>query len=195
MSHSNESLLLIDGHSLAYRAFHALPVENFSTSTGQTTNAIYGFISMLINVLRDEAPSHVAVAFDLGRQTFRLEEYAEYKAGRAKTPPEFHSQIDLIKDIVTAMGITVVTKEGFEADDALATMTRIGTEAGAPVEVMTGDKDSFQLASETVTILYPKRGVSDLNRMTPEAIEDKYGVTPVNYRGLAALVGEKADNL
>jgi DNA polymerase-1 len=195
VSHSNESLLLIDGHSLAYRAFHALPVENFSTSTGQTTNAIYGFISMLINVLRDEAPSHVAVAFDLGRQTFRLEEYAEYKAGRAKTPPEFHSQIDLIKDIVTAMGITVVAKEGFEADDALATMTRIGTEAGAPVEVMTGDKDSFQLASETVTILYPKRGVSDLNRMTPEAIEDKYGVTPVNYRGLAALVGEKADNL
>ncbi|WP_181273495.1 DNA polymerase I [Brevibacterium oceani] len=195
MSHSNESLLLIDGHSLAYRAFHALPVENFSTSTGQTTNAIYGFISMLINVLRDEAPSHVAVAFDLGRQTFRLEEYADYKAGRAKTPPEFHPQIDLIKDIVTAMGIRVVTKEGFEADDALATMSRLGTEAGAEVEVMSGDKDSFQLATDTVTILYPKRGVSDLNRMTPEAIEEKYGVTPANYRGLAALVGEKADNL
>ncbi|WP_210602286.1 DNA polymerase I [Brevibacterium oceani] len=195
MSHSNESLLLIDGHSLAYRAFHALPVENFSTSTGQTTNAIYGFISMLINVLRDEAPSHVAVAFDLGRQTFRLEEYADYKAGRAKTPPEFHPQIDLIKDIVTAMGIRVVTKEGFEADDALATMSRLGTEAGAAVEVMSGDKDSFQLATDTVTILYPKRGVSDLNRMTPEAIEEKYGVTPANYRGLAALVGEKADNL
>ncbi|MGC3021110.1 DNA polymerase I [Brevibacterium sp. FAM 24630] len=195
MSHSNESLLLIDGHSLAYRAFHALPVENFSTSTGQTTNAIYGFISMLINVLRDEAPSHVAVAFDLGRQTFRLEEYPEYKAGRAKTPPEFHPQIDLIKDIVTAMGIRVVVKEGFEADDALATMTRMGTEAGAAVEVMSGDKDSFQLASEDVTILYPKRGVSDLNRMTPAAVEEKYGVSPANYRGLAALVGEKADNL
>ena len=191
----NESLLLIDGHSLAYRAFHALPVENFATSTGQSTNAIYGFISMLINVLRDESPSHVAVAFDLGRQTFRLEEYAEYKAGRAKTPPEFHPQIDLIKDIVVAMGITVVTKEGFEADDALATMARMGTEAGARVEVMSGDKDSFQLANETVTILYPKRGVSDLNRMTPEAIEEKYAVTPANYRGLAALVGEKADNL
>ncbi|TGD10178.1 DNA polymerase I [Brevibacterium sp. S111] len=195
MSHSNESLLLIDGHSLAYRAFQALPVENFSTSTGQTTNAIYGFISMLINVLRDEAPSHVAVAFDLGRQTFRLEEYPEYKAGRAKTPPEFHPQIDLIKDIVTAMGIRVVVKEGFEADDALATMTRMGTEAGAAVEVMSGDKDSFQLASEDVTILYPKRGVSDLNRMTPAAVEEKYGVSPANYRGLAALVGEKADNL
>jgi DNA polymerase-1 len=195
VSHSNESLLLIDGHSLAYRAFHALPVENFSTSTGQTTNAIYGFISMLINVLRDEAPSHVAVAFDLGRQTFRLEEYPEYKAGRAKTPPEFHPQIDLIKDIVTAMGIRVVVKEGFEADDALATMTRMGTEAGAAVEVMSGDKDSFQLASEDVTILYPKRGVSDLNRMTPAAVEEKYGVSPANYRGLAALVGEKADNL
>ena len=195
MSHSNESLLLIDGHSLAYRAFHALPVENFSTSTGQTTNAIYGFISMLINVLRDEEPSHVAVAFDLGRQTFRLEEYPEYKAGRAKTPPEFHPQIDLIKDIVTAMGIRVVTKEGFEADDALATMARMGTEAGLSVAVMSGDKDSFQLATDKVTILYPKRGVSDLNRMTPAAVEEKYGVSPANYRGLAALVGEKADNL
>lgn len=158
MSHSNESLLLIDGHSLAYRAFHALPVENFSTSTGQTTNAIYGFISMLINVLRDEEPSHAAVAFDLGRQTFRLEEYPEYKAGRAKTPPEFHPQIDLIKDIVTAMGIRVVTKEGFEADDALATMARMGTEAGVAVEVMSGDKDSFQLASDRVTILYRSAG-------------------------------------
>lgn len=195
MTQVNESLLLIDGHSLAYRAFHALPVENFATSTGQSTNAIYGFISMLINVLRDESPSHVAVAFDLGRQTFRLEEYPEYKAGRAKTPPEFHPQIDLIKDIVVAMGITVVTKEGFEADDALATMARMGTEAGAHVEVMSGDKDSFQLANESVTILYPKRGVSDLNRMTPAAIEEKYAVTPANYRGLAALVGEKADNL
>ncbi len=195
VSHANESLLLIDGHSLAYRAFHALPAENFATSTGQTTNAIFGFISMLINVLRDEAPSHVAVAFDLGRETFRLEEYAEYKAGRAKTPPEFHPQIDLIKDIVNAMGIRVVTKEGYEADDALATMARLGREAGASVEVMTGDKDSFQLATDTVTILYPKRGVSDLVRMTPEAIEEKYGVTPANYRGLAALVGEKADNL
>ncbi|MDN5832397.1 MAG: DNA polymerase I [Brevibacterium sp.] len=195
MTQVNESLLLIDGHSLAYRAFHALPVENFATSTGQSTNAIYGFISMLINVLRDESPSHVAVAFDKGRQTFRLEEYPEYKAGRAKTPPEFHPQIDLIKDIVVAMGITVVTKEGFEADDALATMARMGTEAGAQVEVMSGDKDSFQLSNETVTILYPKRGVSDLNRMTPAAIEEKYAVAPANYRGLAALVGEKADNL
>ncbi|WP_193070494.1 DNA polymerase I [Brevibacterium sp. FME37] len=195
MTQVNESLLLIDGHSLAYRAFHALPVENFATSTGQPTNAIYGFISMLINVLRDESPSHVAVAFDLGRQTFRLEEYPEYKAGRAKTPPEFHPQIDLIKDIVVAMGLTVVTKEGFEADDALATMARMGTEAGAAVEVMSGDKDSFQLSSDSVTILYPKRGVSDLNRMTPDAIEEKYAVTPANYRGLAALVGEKADNL
>ncbi|WP_350268815.1 DNA polymerase I [Brevibacterium sp. CBA3109] len=195
MTQVNESLLLIDGHSLAYRAFHALPVENFATSTGQPTNAIYGFISMLINVLRDESPSHVAVAFDLGRQTFRFEEYPEYKAGRAKTPPEFHPQIDLIKDIVVAMGITVVTKEGFEADDALATMARMGTEAGAHVEVMSGDKDSFQLSNESVTILYPKRGVSDLNRMTPAAIEEKYAVTPANYRGLAALVGEKADNL
>lgn len=195
MSDQSQKLLLIDGHSLAYRAFYALPVENFSTTTGQPTNAVFGFVSMLLNVCRAEAPSHIAVAFDLGRETFRLAEYSEYKAGRAKTPEEFHGQVELIKQVLEAMNIAVVTKENYEADDVLATLARQGEEAGIDTYVITGDKDSFQLAREGVTILYPKRGVSDLSRMTPAAIEEKYGVSPANYRGLAALVGEKADNL
>ena len=195
MTTDTRRLLLIDGHSLAYRAFYALPVENFSTTTGQSTNAVYGFVSMLINVLASEQPTHIAVAFDLGRETFRLAEYPEYKAGRAKTPPEFHGQVELIQDLLRALAIPVVTKEGFEADDVLATLAAQGTAAGMETGIVTGDKDSFQLASDAVTILYPKRGVSELARMTPAAIEEKYGVTPENYRGLAALVGEKADNL
>lgn len=192
---SDDRLLLIDGHSLAYRAFYALPVENFSTSTGQATNAVYGFVSMLLKACETEQPTHLAVAFDLGRQTFRLEEYGEYKAGRAKTPEEFRGQVELIQDVLGAMGVPVLTAEGFEADDVLATLARRGAEAGAQVLLATGDKDSFQLSTDRVTILYPKRGLSDLSRMTPAAIEEKYAVSPANYRGLAALVGEKADNL
>ena len=192
---SVSSLLLIDGHSFAYRAYFALPPENFSTSTGQTTNAVYGFLSMLLTVLENERPDHVAVAFDLGRQTFRLDEYPEYKAGRARTPEDFPGQVDLIQDMLRALNIPVLTREGFEADDILATLARQATDRGVTTQIASGDKDSFQLASDTVTILYPKRGVSELNRFTPQAVENKYGVTPANYRGLAALVGEKADNL
>lgn len=189
------SLLLIDGHSFAYRAYYALPAENFATSTGQTTNAVYGFMSMLLTALEAEHPDHLAVAFDVGKQTFRLEEYPEYKAGRSATPEDFHGQIDLIQDLLRALNIPVITREGFEADDVLATLATRATAAGVNTNIATGDKDSFQLVSETVTILYPKRGVTDLTRYTPQAVEDKYGVGPANYRGLAALVGEKADNL
>ncbi|GAA2008276.1 DNA polymerase I [Brevibacterium samyangense] len=192
---SSQKLLLIDGHSLAYRAYFALPAENFSTSTGQTTNAVYGFMSMLLTALSAERPTHLAVAFDLGRQTFRLAEYPEYKAGRAKTPDDFHGQVELIKDLLGALGVPVVTKEGFEADDVLATLATQGAAAGMDTNIVSGDKDSFQLSSADITILYPKRGITDLNRMTPAAVEEKYGVSPANYRGLAALVGEKADNL
>ena len=192
---STQTILLIDGHSLAYRAYYALPPENFATTTGQTTNAVYGFVSMLLTAVENEQPSHIAVAFDLGRQTFRLEEYPEYKAGRAKTPDDFHGQVGLIKDVLAALGVPVLEEAGYEADDLLASMARTATGAGLNTEIATGDKDSFQLASDTVTILYPKRGFTDLMRMTPAAVEEKYGVTPANYRGLAALVGEKADNL
>ncbi len=188
-------LLLLDGHSLAYRAFFALPVENFSTTTGQHTNAVYGFTSMLINVLRDEQPTHIAVAFDKSRQTFRLEEYAEYKAGRNKTPTEFSSQLPLIQEVLDALRITYLLKDGYEADDIIATLATQANAAGLEVLILTGDRDSLQLVNDATTVLYPMRGVSELARMTPEAVEAKYGVPPARYPELAALVGETSDNL
>ncbi len=188
-------LLLLDGHSLAYRAFFALPVENFSTVTGQHTNAVYGFTSMLVNVLRDEQPTHVGVAFDKSRQTFRLQEYAEYKAGRNKTPSEFSSQLPLIQQVLDTLAIPHLMKEGYEADDIIATLATSAGREGLDVLILTGDRDALQLVTETCTVLYPMRGVSELARMTPEAVETKYGVTPARYPELAALVGETSDNL
>ncbi len=188
-------LLLLDGHSLAYRAFFALPVENFSTTTGQPTNAVYGFTSMLINVLRDEQPTHVGVAFDKSRQTFRLEEYPEYKAKRNKTPDEFKSQLPLIQEVLDALHIEHLELEGYEADDIIATLTTQAVDAGFEVLILTGDRDSLQLVSESSTVLYPMRGVSELARMTPAAVETKYAVPPHRYPEIAALVGEDSDNL
>ncbi|MFC6006142.1 DNA polymerase I [Angustibacter luteus] len=187
--------MLLDGHSLAYRAFFALPPENFSTSTGQTTNAVYGFTSMLINLLRDEQPTHIAVAFDVSRQTFRSEEYAEYKAGRSKTPDEFKGQISLLHEVLAALRIPVIEKEGFEADDVIATLTTQAAAQGLDVLICSGDRDNFQLVSDRTTVLYPVRGVSELWRMDPQAVLDKYGVPPERYPDLAALVGETSDNL
>jgi len=180
---------------MAYRAFFALPAENFSTTTGQTTNAAYGFAAMLINVLRDEDPTHVAVAFDVSRSSFRTEQYPEYKEGRAATPPEFKSQIPLIQQVLDAMGVSWLTLEGYEADDILATLATQATEAGFETLICSGDRDALQLVNEQVTVLYPVKGVSELSRMTPPAVEEKYGVPPQRYRDLAALVGEKSDNL
>ncbi|HBO55135.1 MAG TPA: DNA polymerase I, partial [Janibacter terrae] len=178
-------LLLLDGHSLAYRAFFALPAENFSTSTGQHTNGVYGFVAMLINVLRDEEPTHVAVAFDVSRATFRSEEYAEYKAGRNATPDAFSGQIPLLQEVLDALNIAHVQLEGFEADDIIATLATQGREAGMDVLICSGDRDTLQLVDERTTVLYPRKGVSDLARMTPEAVADKYGVGPERYSDLA----------
>ncbi|WGX99881.1 DNA polymerase I [Nocardioides sp. QY071] len=191
-------LLLLDGHSLAYRAFFALPVENFSTATGQNTNAVYGFTSMLVNVLRDEQPTHVAVAFDVSRQTFRTEEYAEYKAKRNKTPGEFSSQLPLIERMLTSFSIPFIKVPGYEADDIIATLVTqalADETSGLEVLILTGDRDSIQLVTERSTVLYPMRGVSDLSRMTPAFVEEKYGVPPHRYPELAAIVGEQSDNL
>ncbi|MDO5502206.1 MAG: DNA polymerase I [Actinomycetia bacterium] len=188
-------LLLLDGHSLAYRAFYALPAENFSTSTGQHTNAVYGFTSMLINVLRDEEPTHVAVAFDVSRKTFRAQEYTEYKAGRSATPSEFQGQIPLLHEVLDALNIVHVGVEGFEADDVIATLTHQAVADGLEVVLCTGDRDAFQLVSDQVTMLYPVRGVSEVWRMDPAAVEEKYLVPPNRYSDLAALVGESSDNL
>ncbi|MET7672803.1 DNA polymerase I [Micromonospora luteifusca] len=195
MTATTPRLLLVDGHSLAYRAFFALPVENFSTTTGQPTNAVYGFTSMLINVLRDEQPTHIVVAFDVSRRSFRTEKYSEYKAGRSETPTDFKGQVSLVKEVLAALQIPVVEKEGFEADDVIATLACQARDQGMSVLISSGDRDAFQLVDDQITVLYPRKGVSDLARMDPAAIEAKYGVGPQQYRDLAALVGETSDNL
>jgi DNA polymerase-1 len=188
-------LLLLDGHSLAYRAFFALPVENFATTTGQPTNAVYGFTSMLINLLRDEQPTHIAVAFDLSRRSFRTEEYPEYKANRAESPADFKGQVSLIQEVLDALDVPYVTHVGFEADDVIATLTTQAEAAGMDVLVCSGDRDALQLVTDRTTVLYPRKGVSDLARMTPAAVQEKYGVPPHQYPDLAAIVGEASDNL
>ncbi|MGB7963415.1 MAG: DNA polymerase I [Propionicimonas sp.] len=188
-------LLLIDGHSVAYRAFFALPVENFSTTTGQHTNAVYGFTSMLINVLRDEQPTHLAVAFDVSRQTFRSALYGDYKANRSASPAEFAGQVALIKEVLDALNIVHLELEGFEADDIIATLSLQANQAGLRVLICTGDRDTLQLVNPATTVLYPRKGVSDLARLTPQSVMDKYLVPPERYPDLAALVGETSDNL
>jgi DNA polymerase I len=189
------TLMLLDGNSLAYRAFYALPAENFKTQGGMTTNAVYGFTAMLINLLRDESPTHVAAAFDVSRQTFRSERYPEYKANRSSTPDEFRGQIDVTKEVLAALGITVLAEPGFEADDLIATLTTQAEKEGYQVLVVTGDRDALQLVSDDVTVLYPRKGVSELTRFTPAAVVEKYGLTPEQYPDFAALRGDPSDNL
>ncbi len=180
---------------MAYRAFYALPAENFTTATGQHTNAIYGFATMLISLLREVKPTHIAVAFDVSRKTFRTEKYPEYKANRAATPDEFRSQMSYLHELVSAFGISQFEREGYEADDILATISSHAEREGMEVVICSGDRDCFQLVTERITVLYPKKGVSDLARMTPEAVFDKYGMWPSNYPEFAALRGDPSDNL
>jgi DNA polymerase-1 len=187
--------MLLDGNSIAFRAFYALPAENFKTQGGLTTNAVYGFTAMLINLLRDEAPTHVAAAFDVSRQTFRSDKYPEYKANRSSTPDEFRGQIEITKEVLVALGITVLAEPGFEADDVIATLATQAEGAGFRVLVVTGDRDSLQLVTEDVTVLYPRKGVSELTRFTPDAVVEKYGLTPRQYPDFAALRGDPSDNL
>ena len=196
MSETTQPILMVlDGHSMAFRAFYALPVENFTTSTGQHTNAVHGFVAMLINLLRNEKPTHVAVAWDLAGGTFRTTEYSEYKAGRAAIPPEFPGQIDLIKEVLDALRIVHLSKENYEADDILATLSTRATTEGFKTLLVSGDRDAMQLVNAHVPVLSPRKGVSDLARMTPDAVEEKYLVPPARYPELAALVGESADHL
>lgn len=188
-------VLVIDGHSMAFRAFYALPVESFVNSEGQHTNAVHGFTSMLLTMVRQLQPTHVAVAFDLSGPTFRSEEYAEYKGGREKTPEEFAGQVEAIQRVLETLNIRWMTVEGYEADDIIATVATQGEAEGAEVVVVSGDRDAFQLITDKVHVLYPKKGISDIPPMTAADIEEKYGVGPDRYRDLAALVGESADNL
>ena len=192
---SAKKLLLIDGHSMAYRAYFALPVENFTTAMGQHTNAIYGFATMLISLIKEEKPTHVAVAFDVSRKTFRSEIFPEYKANRASTPDEFRSQMSYLHEFIESCGLQHYQLEGYEADDLIATMAKRAESEGFETVICTGDRDSFQLVNEKTTVLYPKRGVSDLARMTPEAVHEKYLMTPEQYPDFAALRGDPSDNL
>ncbi|WP_026049716.1 DNA polymerase I [Microbacterium algeriense] len=190
------TLMVVDGHSLAYRAFFALPVENFTTKDNQHTNAIYGFLSMLVNLIKAEQPTHMAIAFDTSRHSFRTDEYPEYKATRSETPQEFRGQIPLLQDCLAAMSIPVLTKEGIEADDILATLASQGAEQGYDVLVVSGDRDTIQLVNDEVTLLYPSvQGVSQLKRYDPATVQERYGVRPEQYPDIAALVGETSDNL
>ncbi|WP_165064591.1 DNA polymerase I [Marisediminicola senii] len=190
------TLLIIDGHSLAFRAFYALPVDSFSTRDGQHTNAIHGFIAMLINLLQKEKPTHLGVAFDISRYSFRTREYPEYKGTRDVTPPEFIGQIPLLEEALHAMGITTITKEDYEADDILATLATQGAEQGYRVLVVSGDRDAIQMVNDDVTLLYPNaRGVSELKRYDRDAVFERYGIEPHQYPDVAALVGETSDNL
>ena len=188
-------MLLLDGHSMAYRAFHALPVENFSTTRGQPTNMIYGFASMLANMLRDERPTHVGVAFDVSRQTFRTDLFADYKATRSKSPAEFKSQLKILDDLLAAMGLATVRVPGYEADDVIATLATTAEEQGYEVLISTGDRDVLQLVSDNITVLYYIRGVSEATRFTPERLQERYGLTPRQYPDFAALRGDPSDNL
>ena len=188
-------LLLIDGHSMAYRAFFALPAENFTTAQGQHTNAIYGFATMLISLIKEEEPTHIAVAFDVSRKTFRTEIFPEYKANRSKTPDEFRSQMSYLHELVSAFGIQQFEIEGYEADDIIATITKRAEKEKCEILICTGDRDSFQLVNERTTILYPKRGVSEMARMTPDAVIAKYGMSAEQYPDFAALRGDPSDNL
>jgi DNA polymerase-1 len=190
------TLLVVDGHSLAYRAFFALPVDNFSTKDGQHTNGIYGFLSMLINLIKAEKPTHLAVAFDTSRQSFRTRAYTQYKANRSESPSEFKGQIPLLQDCLAAMSIPVLQKEDVEADDILATLATQGAEQGFDVLVCSGDRDTIQLVNDDITLLYPNvQGVSQLKRYDTAAVIERYGVRPEQYPDIAALVGETSDNL
>jgi DNA polymerase I len=192
---SQDRLLLLDGHSLAYRAFFALPIENFSTTTGQPTNAVYGFTAMLINVLRDEKPTHVAVAFDRGEPTFRHEQYVEYKANRRETPEDFRSQLSLIFEVLDALGIRRLSAPGYEADDLIATLATQAEAQDMDVLVVTGDRDVLQLVSDRVTVLMTRRGITEMTRFTPQTVAEKYGLSPAQYPDFAAVRGDPSDNL
>jgi len=192
---SKPTLLLIDGHSLAFRAFYALNPSNFRTPDGQYTNAVHGFISMLLNLLEGEKPSHLAVAFDISGPSFRAIEYPEYKGNRGETPEEFYGQTELLEEAMKAMNITTLTKKDYEADDILASLADQAAAAGYRVLVVSGDRDTFQLIGENTTILYPIKGVMNLARMNDEAVVERYGIHAKQYPDLAALVGETSDNL
>ncbi|MBT1173840.1 DNA polymerase I [Bifidobacterium sp. MA2] len=189
------TLLVVDGHSLAFRAFFALPVENFSTSSGQATNAVWGFASMLSQVIEAERPDRLAVAFDVKGGTFRNTLLPQYKGTRDAAPEELLTQLPLIQRMLEALGVTYIEKPGYEGDDVIGTLASMGEAAGYHTLVLSGDRDAFQLIDDYITVLYPGHHFKDLKHMTPQEVVAKYKVTPAQYPDLAALRGETADNI
>lgn len=187
-------LFLLDGHSLSYRAFFALPTT-LATSTGQVTNAVYGFTSMLIKLLADERPDLIAVAFDIGAPTVRLEKYAEYKAGRPEAPDEFRQQLGLIVEVLETLRIPVIGIEGHEADDAIATLAIGACEKGIDTVIVTADRDFFQLVRPCITVMFNVKGISDIRRYDVEAVTDRFGLPPGKYLDYVALKGDPSDNI
>ena len=192
---THPTLLVVDGHSLAFRAFYALPVDNFSTKDGQATNAVYGFLTMLSQVIETEKPDHIGIAFDVKGGTFRNELLTQYKGTREAAPEELLTQLPLIQQALTALGVRWIEKPGYEGDDVIATLATMGEHDGCRVLVLSGDRDSFQLIDDDVTVLYPGYHFKDLKHMDPAAVEAKYHVTPGQYPDLAALRGETSDNI
>jgi len=187
-------IFLLDGHSLSYRAFFALPPE-LATSSGQLTNAVYGFTSMLIKLLSEEKPDFIAVAFDKGRPTVRLEQFAEYKAGRAEAPDEFRQQLGLIREVLQTLAIPIVEVEGHEADDAIATLACRAAERGLDAVIVTADRDFFQLARPGISVMFNRRGISDIVTYDQKAVTDRFGLPPEKYLDYVALKGDTSDNI
>ncbi|HEX2267543.1 MAG TPA: 5'-3' exonuclease H3TH domain-containing protein, partial [Actinomycetota bacterium] len=187
-------IFLLDGHSLSFRAFFALPTS-LATTSGQITNAVYGFTSMLIKLLAEEKPDHIAVAFDLGRPTVRLEQYADYKAGRVEAPDEFRQQLGLILEVLETLRIPMVAVERYEADDAIATLACRAVERGMDAVIVTADRDFFQLVSPHITVMFNRRGISDIVRYDVKAVTDRFGLPPRKYLDYVALKGDPSDNI
>ena len=188
------NLVLIDGHSIAYRAFFALP-EDLATTSGQVTNAVFGFTRMLVRLLSDQHPDAIAVAWDVSRQTFRSEEYPEYKAQRSATPDTFKSQLPLIREVLDALDVPQVQREGYEADDVIASISESAKDAGWDVLIVTGDRDAFQLIEDGRSIMYTRRGITDTVIADRAYVEDRYGIGPEQYVERSALCGDTSDNL
>jgi DNA polymerase-1 len=187
-------IFLLDGHSLSFRAFFALPTS-LATSSGQITNAVYGFTSMLIKMLAEEKPDYVAVHFDKGRPTVRLEQYADYKAGRVEAPDEFRQQLGLIREVLETLQIPIVEVEGHEADDAIATLACRAVEKGIDAVIVTADRDFFQLAGPGIEVLFNRRGISEIARYDAAAVTERFGLPPEKYLDYVALKGDTSDNI
>ncbi len=188
-----EKLYLLDGHSLAHRAFYALPL--LTTESGEYTNSVFGFSRMLFKIIDEEKPDHIAVAFDLKGPTFRHEEYEDYKAGRKKTPDELIPQIDLIKDVLRSLNIPIIEKEGYEADDVIGTMAKEAAQKNINVKIVTGDRDALQLIDEYINVIYTRKGITDIVEYDIEKVKEKYELRPDQLIDMKGLMGDSSDNI